>query len=169
MQDQEKTRDQLIEELNETRRKLAEVEASQHSSRQGEQHTLESESQLRLALEAARVVVWDWDLKTGRAIWEETYTRILGYDPNELDPGVQTWKRDIHPDDWGKVSEALNKHLAGRLPSFVTEYRIRNKAGQWIWIQSRGKVVEYDKDGKPLRMRGTTIDVTELRRVAEEL
>ncbi len=169
MQDQEKTRDQLIEELNETRRKLAEVEASQHSSRQGEQHTLESESQLRLALEAARVVVWDWDLKTGRAIWEETYTRILGYDPNELDPGVQTWKRDIHPDDWGKVSEALNKHLAGRLPSFVTEYRIRNKAAQWIWIQSRGKVVEYDKDGKPLRMRGTTIDVTELRRVAEEL
>ncbi len=154
MQDQDKTRDQLIEELNETRRKLAEAQASQHSSREDEQHALESERRLRLALDAAHVVVWDWDLKTGRAIWEETYTRILGYEPNELDPGVRTWKRLIHPDDWGKVSESLNEHLSGRLPSFEAEYRIRNKSGQWIWIQSRGKVVEHDKEGKPLEDAG---------------
>jgi PAS domain S-box-containing protein len=169
MQDQDKARDQLIEELNETRRKLAQAQANQHSSREGEQHALETEHRLRLALDAAHAVVWDWDLKTGRAIWEETYTRMLGYEPNELDPGVRTWKRLVHPDDWGKASEALNKHLSGRLPSFETEYRIRNKHGQFIWIQSRGKVVEYDKDGKPLRMRGTNIDVTELRRATEEL
>ena len=169
MQDQDKTRDQLIEELNETRRKLAELGASQHSSREDEQHALESEHRLRLALDAAHVVVWDWDLKTGQAIWEETYTRILGYKPNDLHPGVRTWKRLIHPDDWGKVSESLSAHLSGRLPSFEAEYRIRNKSGQWIWIQSRGKVVEHDKEGKPLRMRGTTIDVTELRRAREEL
>ncbi|MHB8204258.1 MAG: PAS domain-containing protein, partial [Desulfomonilaceae bacterium] len=169
MQDQDKTRDQLIEELNETRRKLAEAQTSQHSSREGEQHALESERRLRLALDAAHVVVWDWDLKTGRAIWEETYTRMLGYEPNELDPGVHTWKRLIHPDDWGKLSEVLNKHLSGQLASFEAEYRIRNKSGQWIWLQSRGKVVEHDKDGKPLRMRGTTIDVTELRWATEEL
>ncbi len=169
MHDQDKTRDQLIEELNETRRKLAEAQGNQHSSGEDEPHALESEHRLRLALDATRVVVWDWDLKTGRAIWEETYKRILGYEPNELDPSVRTWKRLAHPDDWGKVSEALNEHLSGRLPSFVTEYRIQNKSGQWIWIQSRGKVVEYDKEGKPLRMRGTTIDVTELRRTREDL
>ncbi len=169
MQDQDRARDQLLEELNETRRKLAEAQTNQHSSREGEQHALESERRLRLALDAAHVVVWDWDLKTGRAIWEETYTRILGYEPNELDPGVRTWKRLIHPDDWGKVSEPFNEHLSGRLPSFEAEYRIRNKSAQWIWIQSRGKVVEHDKEGKPLRMRGTTIDVTELRRATEEL
>ena len=169
MQDQDKARDQLIEELNETRRKLAEAQANQHSSREGEQHALESERRLRLALDAAHVVVWDWDLKTGRAIWEETYTRILGYEPNELDSSVRAWKRLTHPDDWGKVSESLNEHLSGRLPSFEAEYRIRNKSGQLIWIQSRGKVVEHDKDGKPLRMRGTTIDVTELRWAREEL
>ena len=169
MQDQDKTRDQLIEELNETRRKLAEAQAGQHSSREGEPHALESERRLRLALDAAHVVVWDWNLKAGTAILEETYTRILGYGPNELDPGVRTWKRLIHPDDWGKVSEPFNEHLSGRLPAFEAEYRIRNKSGQWIWIQSRGKVVEHDKDGKPLRMRGTSIDVTELRRATEEL
>ncbi|MCL5125902.1 MAG: PAS domain S-box protein, partial [Deltaproteobacteria bacterium] len=169
MHDQDKTRDQLIEELNETRRKLAEAQVNQHSSREAEQHALENEHRLRLALDAAHVVVWDWDLKTGQAIWEETYTRILGYEPNDLDPGVRTWKRLIHPDDWGKVSEPLNGHLSGRLPSFEAEYRIRNKSGQWIWIQSRGKVVEHAKDAKPLRMRGTTIDVTELRRVTEKL
>jgi len=169
MQDQDKTRDQLIEELNETRRKLAEAQASQYYSGEGEPHAHESERRLRLALDAAHVVVWDWDLKTGRAIWEETYTRILGYEPNELDSSVRTWKRLIHPDDWGKVSESLNEHLSGRLPSFVTEYRIRNKSGQLIWIQSRGKVVEHDKEGKPFRMRGTTIDVTELRRAREDL
>ncbi|MGC8605752.1 MAG: PAS domain-containing protein, partial [Desulfomonilaceae bacterium] len=118
MQDQEKTRDQLIEELNETRRKLAEVEANQHSSRQCEQHALENEIRLRMALEAARVVVWDWDLKTGRSIWEETYTHLLGYEPNEHKPSIRTLKRLVHPDDWGKVSEALNEHISGRLPSF---------------------------------------------------
>ncbi|MGC8660862.1 MAG: PAS domain-containing protein, partial [Desulfomonilaceae bacterium] len=154
MQDQEKTRDQLIEELKVMRRKLSEVEASQHCSGQGEQHALDSEIRLRLALEAARIVVWEWDLKTGRSIWEETYTHILGYEPNEAEPSVRTWKRHVHPDDWEKVSEALNKHLSGRLPFYEAEYRIRNKSGQFIWIQCRGKVVEHDRDGKPLRMRG---------------
>ncbi len=161
MQDQDKTKDQLIDELNEMRRKLAEAKANQHSSREGGQHTFESEIRLRLALEAAGVMVWEWDLKTGRAIWEETHTGMLGYEPNELKPSVRTWKRHVHPDEWEKVSEALNKHLSGRLPSFDVEYRVRNKAGQFIWIQSRGKVVEHDKDGKPLRMRGTNVDVTE--------
>ncbi len=128
----------------------------------------ESEQRLQLALEGAALGVWDWDVKTGQAIWDNGTTRMMGYGQNELDPNIRTWKRAVHPDDWEKVSEVLNGHLSGRLPFYEVEYRMQTKSGEWKWVQVRGKVVEYDKEGKPQRMAGTMLDVTERRKAEEE-
>ena len=94
---------------------------------------------------------------------------MLGYELDELDPHVRTWKRAVHSDDWERVSEVLNGHLSGRLPCFEAEYRIQTKSGEWKWVQARGKVAEYDKEGKPQRITGTMLDITERRKAAEEL
>ena len=129
----------------------------------------ESEQRLEHSLEGGSLGLWDWNLKTGLGVWGDRTIRMLGYEPNELDPHISTWKRAVHPDDWENVSEVLNGHLSGRLPFFEAEYRMRTKSGEWKWIQDRGKVVEYDKEGRPQRMTGTTLDVTERRKAEEEL
>ncbi|MGC8605685.1 MAG: PAS domain-containing protein, partial [Desulfomonilaceae bacterium] len=113
--------------------------------------------------------VWDWDLTTGLAIWDEGTTRMLGYEPNELIPDVRTWKRSVNLDDWAKVSEALNAHLSGQTPFYEAEYRMRTKSGELKWFYSRGKVIEYDAEGKPLRIVGTTHDITQRRQAIEDL
>jgi PAS domain S-box-containing protein len=128
----------------------------------------ESEQRLELALEGGAIGLWDWNLKTGRAVLGEWATRMrrnVGY---EQPPNIRNWKRAVHPDDWEKVSEVLNGHLSGRLPFYEVEYRMRTKSGEWKWFRSRGKVVEYDKEGKPQRMVGTTLDVSERRKAEEE-
>ncbi len=181
MQDQDKTREELIDELNEMRRKVADIGNAGKAqgvacliddithSKLVEQKLRESEQRLQLALEGGALGLWDWNLKTGRAVWGEWTIRMLGYEPDELDPHVRTWKRAVHPDDWEKVSEVLNGHLSGRLPFFEAEYRMRTKSGEWKWVQARGKVVEYDKEGKPQRITGTMLDVTERKKAEEEL
>ncbi|MDA8407646.1 MAG: PAS domain S-box protein [Deltaproteobacteria bacterium] len=129
----------------------------------------ESEQRLGLALEGGALGLWDWNLKTGLGVWSDRTIRMLGYEVGELDAHIRTWKRAVHPDDWENVSEVLNRHLSGRLPFYEAEYRMRTKSGEWKWIQDHGKVVEYDKEGRPQRMTGTTIDVTERKKAEEEL
>ncbi len=125
-----------------------------------------SEEMLELTLQAADVGLWDWNLKTGWAVWNERATRMLGHLPGEVQPNLRAWKSLVHPEDWPHVSEVLNSHLAGRLPLLEVEYRLRCKSGAWKWILGRGKVVEYDEHGKPSRMIGTNLDITE-RKCAE--
>jgi two-component system, cell cycle sensor histidine kinase and response regulator CckA len=181
MQDQYKTREQLIDELNKLRRKVDDIgDAGKVNGlacliddithlKLVEQKLRESEQRLQLALEGGALGLWDWNLKTGRAVWSEWAIRMLGYELDELDPHVRTWKRAVHSDDWERVSEVLNGHLSGRLPCFEAEYRIQTKFGEWKWVQARGKVTEYDNEGTPQRITGTMLDFTERRKAAEEL
>ena len=89
MQDQDKTKEQLIEELKDMRLKMVGFEAVQKSLSEKESRYRESEQRLELALEGGALGVWDWDVKTGRAIWDTGTTRMMGYEQNELDPNIQ--------------------------------------------------------------------------------
>ncbi len=70
--------------------------------------------------------MWDWNLKTGSAVLSKRTTRMIGYERDELDPHVRTWKRAVHPDDWEQVSEALNGHLSA-IPCFEAEFRMQGQ------------------------------------------
>ena len=128
----------------------------------------ESEQRLNLALGGADLGLMDWNLKTGRAVWNERATRMLGYSPDEVEPSLRTWKSLVHPEDWPKLSDVLNGHLEGRLPLFEVEYRTRCKSGEWKWILAQGKIMGRDADGNPLRMTGTTLDITERKLAHQE-
>ena len=135
-----------------------------------EHRALEAGQQrLELALAGADLGMWDWDLKAGEAVWSERAVTMLGYSAGEVKPNFLFWKTLIHPDDWPKVSRALDDHLEGRLPFYETEYRIRSKSGEWKWMLARGRVGEWDANGKPLRLIGTTLDIDERKRAEESL
>jgi two-component system cell cycle sensor histidine kinase/response regulator CckA len=150
-----RTNEQLAEEIKE--RKTAELEVRQNEER------------LALALDGATLGIWDWDLTNGKAVWTERTHRMLGYEPDDVESDLKNWKRLVHSDDWPTVSENLNFHLEGREPLFDVEHRILNKYGEWQWVNPRGKVVEYGPDGKPIRMTGVIVDISERKKQEEAL
>lgn len=132
-----------------------------------EESLRESERRLVYALDATIEGVWDWNIKTGETYYSRWWIESLGYSPEEVPPHLSFWEDVVHPDDKPGLLMALQAHLEGRTPTYQYENRLRKKNGEYRWNLDRGKVVEWDADGKPVRMVGTDVDITE-RKQAEE-
>lgn len=126
-----------------------------------------SEERLRLATSAGAIGLWDLDVVRGVAIVNRELEQMLGYPEGGLPEERRAWEERIHPEDRDRVLRAMNDHLAGSTPGYRAEYRQRARDGTWRWILAVGEVVERDRDGRPLRMLGTYVDITD-RRAAEE-
>lgn len=135
-------------------------------SKETETSLRENEQRVQLALQGADLGLWDWHIPSGRVIFNERWAAMLGYHLSELEPNVSTWERLLHPDDVPMVSEVLQTHLDGYSDLYETEHRMQAKDGSWVWILDRGRVLERDKTGKPIRAVGTHLDITE-RKQAE--
>lgn len=122
-----------------------------------------------LALDRAKLGVWDWNLKTDECFYSPTWERMLGYEPGELPPVNDLWLRLTHPDDKDRALASGEKHLAGLTEIIETELRLRHKSGKWIWVLDRGGVVERDKNGKPTRVVGVQTDITRQKAAEQAL
>lgn len=121
-----------------------------------------------LPVRAEMIGSWDWDISTGRVVFNERWAKLRGYRLEEIEPHVDTWENGIYPNDFSVYHTALTAHLENRLPFFQAEYRIRTLSGPLIWILNRGIVIKRDIAGNPLRMAGIEIDITERRRRNDE-
>ena len=121
-------------------------------------------SRLSAILEGTRVGTWEWNVQSGETVFNEEWARIVGYKLQELEPiSIVTWAKLTHPEDLQKSEQLLKQHLAGELPFYECEARMRHKDGHWIWVLDRGKVGKWDRDGKPLIMYGTHQDISRSR------
>ncbi|UVT22276.1 MAG: PAS domain S-box protein [Nitrospira sp.] len=126
-----------------------------------------SEARLRCTLDVATDGLWDWNLTTLQAYYSPSWIRLLGFEDQDIPMNnVFDWKSRVHEDDRPWVEQALDGHLEGRTASYIVEHRIRHRSGEWKWFAMRGKVVQWDEQGRPLRMMGTMIDITE-RKVSD--
>ena len=128
-----------------------------------------SEERLNFALEGTQQGLWDWNLATGELYRSPRWHTMLGLDPGQVQPSLEDELRRIHPDDRAQVEGALNAHLEGRQARYQVEYRIQGGSGDWIWVFDAGKVVAWDDQGRPARMTGMALDITERRRAEESL
>jgi diguanylate cyclase (GGDEF)-like protein/PAS domain S-box-containing protein len=126
----------------------------------------ESAASIELALAGADLGLWDWRLPSGRRLVSERGASMLGYAPGEIDT-VATFYRHVHPDDLEIVRQALSRHLRDETPGYEAEFRMCHRALGWVWVHSRGRVVERDAHGAPTRIMGTRMDIT-ARKQAEE-
>jgi diguanylate cyclase (GGDEF)-like protein/PAS domain S-box-containing protein len=94
---------------------------------------------------------------------------MLGYTLEEINPTYEQWEDLVHPDDLLSARQAVQDHLDGKTPIHRDEYRLRAKDGSYRWILDQGKIVEYDSQGRPLRMTATHTDITELKQVEDQL
>jgi len=129
--------------------------------KQLDQNLENSEARWKFAIEGAGDGVWDVNVQTQEANYSKRWKEMLGFDENEQLHSRKEWIKRIHPEDKSRVLDAGDAYLEGKNNTYVVEYRLKCKDGEYKWMQSRGMLVSRDKDGKPLRMIGTQTDITE--------
>lgn len=130
----------------------------------------EKTKQLALVIDSTSAGIWDWQIQTGEVVFNERWAEIIGYTLAELFPcDVNTWMKFVHPDDFKHSGELLEQHWNGEKERYDCEARMKHKNGQWVWVLASGKTVEWHEDGKPKRMIGTHLDITERKNNEEML
>jgi len=124
-----------------------------------------SEERFRLAMEATKDGLWDWEITSGQIYYSPGYWLMLGYDLNTRPQSIKAWTELIHPDDRKAVIATKHDCIKNRCETFFLEYRMRTSDGGWKWIQSRGKVIERGENGHAQRIVGTHIDITERKKI----
>lgn len=119
-----------------------------------------------LALEAASTALWDTDMATGRTRLDENWSVMMGGPRVPTETTLRRLFAVVHPDDRARVMETLRAAMSGSVPSYRTEHRVQKPSGEWVWIETRGRVVSVGSNGKTQRMTGTNTDIT-ARKVAE--
>lgn len=133
-----------------------------------EQQLRDSESRLELALAASGIGLWDYQVHSGNVTYDQRWCLIVGYTQEELSPSFKSWQTLIHPDDLALLENSVSAHMRGDTPIFQSEHRLRHKDGHWVWVLSSGKIVERNPGGDPIRLVGTTQDISSQKRMAQE-
>jgi len=133
----------------------------------------QANARLDVAVRGSNVGIWENDMPNGDyAVGKVHCINImeqLGYPPpGDLTSDYATVTQSVHPDDRQRIQEALRAYFAGETPEYQVEFRALHRDGSWRWILARGIAVR-DGTGKPIRFAGTRIDITDLKRIEEEL
>jgi len=132
-------------------------------------HKLEkSDERFNLAMYASNDGLWDWDLETNNIYYSPHWKEMLGYEDNELTNELSSWETRVHPDDIEQAFADIKANQNGQTDFYENTYRLKHKKGHWIWVLDRGKTL-YDKKGKAIRMTGTYTDITEQKKLRQEL
>lgn len=138
--------------------------------RQSRDSLVQERRQLENVIDGTNAGTWEWTIPSGALVVNERWVHMLGYSLAELTPiTVKTWSSNVHPEDLKYTMGLLEQHFRGDSPAFRTELRMRHKLGHWVWIFGLGRVVEWSKDGQPLQMSGTHIDISERKQQEFEL
>ena len=191
----ERSRDELEQRVHE---RTAALSAAVDSLRDEIAERQQTEDRLEVALWASDLGLWDWDTTTNRVIYDRRWAEMLGYAPADIVPDLAAWQRIVHPDDLPAVRQALEAMLGyapeeivpdlstvpHRPPPFVpppgdatatrrpfgeVEQRLRTKSGEYRWVLTRGKVVQWGADGRARRIAGTNRDITNRKQIEERL
>jgi len=132
----------------------------------------DTDLQMGRIIKGANVGAMEWNVQSGETLFNEEFAKILGYAHSELEDvmGISSgWAPDelfSHPDEKLKTLEKLELHFSGELPYYDNELRIKDKDGQWLWVNDRARVITRTDEGKPLIMSGTRTNITK-RKTAE--
>jgi diguanylate cyclase (GGDEF)-like protein/PAS domain S-box-containing protein len=128
-----------------------------------------STERLKLALEGTEDGVWDLNLFTGQLYVNPNYARTLGFPVDRTDHTLKDLHALIHPDDLQIAINSFKAHVKGETSTYKAEYRLRTWYGEWIWVLDRGKIIQVDESGKPTRMIGTHVNITERKQIEDAL
>ncbi|MBW3545698.1 MAG: PAS domain S-box protein, partial [Bacteroidetes bacterium] len=167
--EQKQTEERIAELLRLSQEMNTRLLASEEELKQALNNTLalnkkirESEQRWQFALEGSGSGVWDWDLVTNEIFIDDTLKELLGFKHSNIADNLSQWESKLFPEDKDRVIKDLNTMTLGKSERYQLEYRMfRSHEADIRWVLVRGKVVERNSEGKPLRMTGTMMDTTE--------
>jgi PAS domain S-box-containing protein len=130
----------------------------------------ENNERLINILQGTDAGTWDWDLLTNLIEVNDRLPSMIGFQRSEIEPVTYAfWEEHTHPDDFARALKALDDHFTGRADFYQVDIRMRHKDGHWVWITSHGKISKRDQEGKPIRVSGVILDVSERYKLIDEL
>ena len=126
----------------------------------------ESQFRLRIAIEGSMEGLWDWNLESDEVFFSPQWKAMLGFTDDEITGSLEEWERRLNPEDREQVYQDLQDHFDGKTTVYSNEHRLLCKDGSYKWILDRGLVVRRDDEGKPLRMIGIHLDISEQKAAA---
>lgn len=124
---------------------------------------------LEFVLAGSNDAAWEWDMITNLGILNKRYYEMIERTPGEVDFDFASFIKTIHPDDVSTVQKSLQDYLEGKTDRYEAHYRMVSKTGKLRYVMGRGKIVRYDEEGGPIRMAGLITDITEMKRLSEEI
>jgi len=128
----------------------------------------QSEERFNLAMDASRDGIYEWDLETREIYYSPGWKRMLGYEPEELPNDFSVWEKLCRPEDVEKSWQILKEVLEAKRKRFEVEFEMQHKEGHWVHILSRSNIYK-DANGKPVRVVGTHVDITDSKNQRERL
>ncbi len=127
------------------------------------------EQRWKFGLEGSGDGIWDWNIESDDVFFSDRWKTMLGYETDEISSKLESWEALVHQDDLQSCYDELNKHFEGKIDVYQKEHRLRCKDGSYKWILTRGKVTQWSKDQKPLRIIGVHTDISKQVEAAEKL
>jgi PAS domain S-box-containing protein len=128
---------------------------------QRENELRESKTYLELALEGSGLGVWDWYLEDNSVRFDKRWCSMLGFDVQSVSMELKTWEERVHPEDLADCYKDIQAYLNGETEYYENIHRMKHANGKWVYILDRGRISDWDKDGKPVRFTGTHLDITD--------
>ncbi|MDY6899253.1 MAG: PAS domain-containing protein [Cyanobacteriota bacterium] len=128
-----------------------------------------SEQRFQLLACATNDAVWDWNLLTDKMWWNDSIQTLFGYSAESIEDNTDWWHEHIHPEDRRRIVADIYAVVESAQPFWSNEYRFLKADGSYAHIFERGYVVRDDTDEEPVRMIGAMMDITERKRVQEQL
>jgi two-component system NtrC family sensor kinase len=120
-------------------------------------------------LEGAGLGSWDWWLDSNQVTFDARWCEMIGLKREETAMELATWDSRVHPDDKACAYEAIKNYLAGKTPYYENIHRLKHSQGHWVWILDRGRISEYDQQGKAIRFTGTHFDISQQKKLEEKI
>ncbi|OHD22528.1 MAG: hypothetical protein A2Y38_18460 [Spirochaetes bacterium GWB1_59_5] len=160
---------EFIKDANDKPAKILFIIRDITDRKRNEQFLKKSEERLEFVLQGAQLGYWDWNLTSNKILRNEQWATMLGYSLCEIGDSVKHGVAMQHPDDREVAWKSIQDHLEGRSDSYNTMYRMKMKNGAYKWILDRGKIMERDEQGHPVRLCGTHTDIDEQKKADEKI
>ncbi len=147
---------------------MSEIENLQNELKETRKALQDREMIFNHIVESTFAGYFDWNIPENTEYLSPTFKKMFGYEDHEMENSPEAWQKIIHPEDLPKVFELFSAHVQskGEVP-FDSELRYHHKDGSIVWVFCRGKVIEWDNQGNPVRMLGSHINITHIKKEEE--
>lgn len=130
----------------------------------------EERQRLSDIIAGTNVGTWVWNIQTGKMVFNERWAEIIGYTLAEMPSfDINVWQELICVEDLEETKKQLDQVFAGEIDYYDAEYRMKHKDGNWVWVNTKGKVISRTADGKPLLSSGMSMDITDRKKAEDEI